>query len=362
MMTTRTGPLPRYDDSQTSGASQWPCVSVIMPVRNEVAYIGDALDQILAQDYPSDRLEIIVADGMSDDGTRDVLSAYAANHARIKVVDNADRVTPAGLNAAITVSSGELVARIDGHCKVAPDFIRQSVELLREHPEAWAVGGPIVHAGRNVFGKAVALAMSHPAGVGFATHRFAGFEGYVEGAQFPMFRRWVFDRVGLFDEALVRNQDDELNYRIALAGGKIFVSPRIRYVYYVRDRFMQLAKQYFQYSFWRMPVMRKHGRPTTPRQVVPPLFFLVVLTIAVAGVALGRPLFAFALPLAYLAGLSIVGLGALPRRGAVTALLLPAAIATMHVAYAAGFMYALYALLFNRTAWDTHGQMTTISR
>jgi succinoglycan biosynthesis protein ExoA len=119
---------------------------------------------------------------------------------------------------------GDIISRIDGHCH-ASDFVSQNVRLLAEHPEAWVVGGPIIHRGTGPFGKATAVAMSHPIGVGTATHRFPGFEGYVDTVQFPTFRRWVFERIGLFDPKLVRIEDDELNYPVVHAGGKMFVSP-----------------------------------------------------------------------------------------------------------------------------------------
>ncbi len=333
-----------------------------MPVRNEARFIARLLDQLLAQDYPTDRIEIVVADGMSDDGTRDVLERYARQFPRIKVVDNPRRITPAALNAAITAARGEIVARVDGHCEVATDFIRQNVQLFAEHPEAWVVGGPIVHAGKSRFGQAVAVAMSHPAGVGMATHRFENYEGYVEGAQFPTFHRWVFDRIGMFDENLVRNQDDELNYRINQAGGKSYVSPRVKYVYYVRGRVGQLFKQYFHYSFWRIPVIRKHKKPTTLRQVVPPLFFLMMLLLAVSGIWLGQPVVALALPVAYAAALVAIAVSIVPRKGLAVAALMPLALATMHVAYAAGFFYGLFALVFHRGAWNAGGPMTGLSR
>jgi glycosyltransferase involved in cell wall biosynthesis len=342
--------------------AELPFVSVVIPVRNEEGFIARTLDQILAQEYPAERMEIIVADGMSDDRTRGILADYTARYPQVRVVDNPERITPVGLNVAIAAARGDIVTRIDGHCEVAADFIRQNVALLDEHPEAWVTGGPIVHAGRNAFGEAVAVAMSHPAGVGMATHRFPNYEGYVEGAQFPTFRRWVFDRIGTFDERLVRNQDDELNYRIAQAGGKCYVSPRVRYVYYVRGRLVQLFRQYFQYSFWRIPVMRKHKRPTTPRQVVPLAFYLAVIVLAVVGIWLGRPWVALALPAVYGAVLLLIAISIVPRKGLLVAALVPVAIATMHLAYALGMLYGFWASLFHHRAWDTRGSMSSLTR
>jgi succinoglycan biosynthesis protein ExoA len=339
-----------------------PFVSVIIPVRNEEAFIARTLDGILAQDYPADRMEIVVADGMSDDRTREIVGLYAQRHPQIRLVDNVDRVTPTGLNAAIAAARGEIISRIDGHCTVAADFVTENVRLLQEHPEAWAVGGPIVHRGAGAFGEAVATAMSHPAGVGMATHRFPGFEGYVDTVQFPAFRRSVFDRIGLFDTNLVRTEDDELNYRILKAGGKMFVSPRVRYVYYVRSRISHLFWQYFHYSFWRIPVLRKHKRPTTVRQVVPLLFFAALAALFVAGMWLGRPLLAIAPSAGYIAALLLIAVSLVHRLGVRAASLVPVAVFTMHVAYASGLAYGLVAAACGLRAWEVGGAMSALSR
>ena len=345
-----------------TASSSVPFVSVVIPVRNEEQFIGRTLDGILAQDYPTDRMEIIVADGMSDDRTRDIVCQYAQQYPQICLVDNRDRVTPAGLNAAIAAARGEIISRIDGHCTVAADFVTENVRLLQEHPEAWIVGGPMVHSGTSGFGEAVATAMSHPAGVGMATHRFAGFEGYVETVQFPAFRRWVFDRIGLFDTSLVRTEDDELSYRVLKAGGKMFVSPRVRYVYYVRNRISHLFWQYFHYSFWRIPMLRKHKKPTTVRQVVPLLFFTALVALFVAGGWLRQPLLAIALPAVYTAALLMVGASSVPRLGLRTASLVPLAVLTMHLAYALGLAYGLLAATLRLRVWELHGSMSALSR
>ncbi len=343
-------------------ATSLPFVSVILPVRNEGSFIAQTIDRLLCQDYPADRMEIVVADGMSDDNTREVLAGYQEKYSFIKVVDNRGQIAASGLNVAIENSRGELILRVDGHSEVAPDFVSQSVRLLEEHPEVWSAGGPIVHAGTNRVGEAVAIVMSHPFGVGMATHRFPNYEGYVEGAQFPIYRRWLFDRVGMFDESLVRTEDDEHNYRITQAGGKIYVSPRVRYVYYVRDRLDKLFRQYFQYSFWRIPVIRKHKRPTTLRQLVPPLFFLTMAVLAVVGIWLRQPAVALALPVIYVTALVLVGISIIPRKGLGVACVVPLALATIHIAYALGITYGVFATLFYKRAWEQGGNMSTINR
>jgi cellulose synthase/poly-beta-1,6-N-acetylglucosamine synthase-like glycosyltransferase len=329
-----------------------------MPVFNEEHFIARSLEQVLAQDYPADRVEIIVVDGRSTDNTRGIVREFQHRHPQIQLLDNPDRFRATGLNLAIRQSTGDILVCVDGHCEVSSDFVRQGVQLLDEHPEAWCVGGPTRHVGRNTFAQAAAIAMSQRVGVGTATHRFAGFEGYADGVQFPAYRRWIFDRVGMFDEAMVRTEDDELSFRIMQAGGKVYVSPRVRYKYYVRDTLGKLFQQYVQYSFWRIPVFRKHARPTTMRQIVPVLFYLTMLVLLVAGIVWREPLVALALPGIYLAIIGAVGLSTIPKVGLKVGLLVPLAILTMHVAYALGMVYGLFAFAFRPSAFDRHGSMS----
>jgi len=347
----------------TSGTTEGqPFVSVVIPVRNEAGFIADLVGAVFAQDYPADCLEVIVADGQSTDGTREILTLLQERHPLLIVLDNPGRIVPTGLNLAIARARGDVIVRIDGHAVISPDFLRQNVALLSEHPEAWSVGGPIRHAATTTFGKAVALAMSHPLGVGNALHRYPNYEGYAEGAQFPAFRRWVFDEIGLFDEHLVRNQDDELNFRIRRGGGKVFVSSRVRYQYFVRERVGQLFTQYFQYGFWRIPIMAKHRRPTTLRQIVPTLFYAASVLLALLASWWRQPLLAVVLPAVYLAALLIVAVIAIPRHGLRVASYVPLAIATMHAGYAWGLGYGMWARLFHVGAWDAKGKMAAISR
>jgi succinoglycan biosynthesis protein ExoA len=339
-----------------------PFVTVVVPVRNEAGFIADLCRAILGQDYPPDRFEVIVADGMSTDGTRDILAGLQERHFSLTVVDNPGRIVSTGLNIAVARSRGDIIIRIDGHALIASDFMRENVALLAAHPEAWSVGGPIRHAAMTPLGKAVAVAMSHPLGVGNALHRYPEFEGYVEGAQFPAIRRWVFDRIGMFDERLVRNQDDEFNYRIRHAGGKIYVSPRVRYSYFVRERLGQLFKQYFQYGFWRIPVIEKHRRPTTLRQMAPTLFYAACVILALAGLWWRRPFLALALPASYAAALIAAGAATARSHDIRVSSCLPVTIAAMHAGYAFGLAYGMWARIFHSAAWDSQGKMAALSR
>jgi succinoglycan biosynthesis protein ExoA len=335
-----------------------------MPVYNEAGFIGRTLESVLSQDYPADCLEVLIADGRSQDGTREVISELVTPHPDIavRVVDNPGRIVSTGLNAAIAQAKGEVIIRIDGHCEVSPDFIRENIRLLAEHPEAWSVGGPIVHGASSPYGQAIAAAMSHWLAVGNACHRFPHYEGFAEGAQFPAIRRWVFDKIGNFDEKLVRNQDDEFNYRINQAGGKIYISPRVRYIYYVRDSIVKLFRQYFQYGFWRIPVIKKHRRPIKLRQIVPSLFYLSITLLLLIGLSQNQWKLALALPSIYITSLILLGMTFIRKLGLNVALRLPLIIAAIHAGYAWGFLYGLVASIFRPGAWDRQGPMARISR
>lgn len=343
-------------------SSEQPQISVLLPIRNEVGFIGKLLAQIRAQTYPAERIEIIIADGMSDDGTREVVAAEAGRDRRIRLIDNPARVVAPGLNAAIREARGEVLLRIDGHTEIAADYVETCLRILHEHPEAWGVGGPIVHVGRTSMGRATAAAMSHPIGVGNASHRFADYEGYGEGAAFWTMHRRVFAEVGLFDENLIRTEDDEFNYRIAQAGGKIYISQQIRSQYFVRDTLGGLARQYFQYAFWRIPVLRKHKRPTTLRQIIPVLFYLAMVGLGGLGTYVGNMWLALALPFVYLTALLGVGLSLVPRLGLGIALRVPLAILVMHASYAWGWIVGLGAALLRPQAWNSQGTMAKLSR
>jgi len=334
-----------------------------MPVRNEAAFMDRNLEIVLAQDYPADRFEVLVCDGMSDDGTRDVVARWCAKDSRCRLIDNPGRIVSTGLNAGIQAARGEIILRIDGHVYVAADFMRQSILLLQEHPEAWCAGGPIQHSGgTRPFSHAVAAAQSHPLGVGNARHRYHDYEGYAEGAVFPAIHRWVFDKVGGFDEQLVRNQDDEFNFRVTQAGGKIFISPRVKSQYFVRDRLRTLFLQYFQYSFWRVPMLKKHRRPTHLRQLIPPLFYVAVFVLAILGAVLGDWWLGATLPAIYATALLAAGVASIPRLGFRVGLLLPCALMTMHAGYAWGYLYGLFCAIFRPQAWDPQGRMGRLSR
>ncbi len=258
-----------------------------MPVRNEAAYIERSLGAVLAQDYPADRLEILVVDGMSSDGTREAVLAHAATRPNLRLLDNPAGIVPPGLNIGIRQARGEIVVRVDGHCEIAPDYVRLCVEhLLAGHEGApvEAVGGPIETVGETDEARAIALAMSSWFGVGGSAFRTIKDRPLlVETVAFPAYRRATLQRLGPFDEELVRNQDDEYNYRLLKSGGRVLLSPDIRSRYYSRSSLRSLWRQYYQYGYWKVRVMQKHPRQMRLRQFAPPAFVAGLLGSAALG-------------------------------------------------------------------------------
>lgn len=314
-----------------------------MAVRNEAGYIASSLGAVLAQDYPAGLLEVIVADGMSSDNTREQIRILQVEHPNIVLIDNPGRIVAKGLNAAISVASGEIVVRVDGHTTIDPNYVRRCVELL-EATGADNVGGRMVGVGENDFARAVVLATSHPFGVGGARFHYSEKAELVDTVYLGAWRRDLFPRMGLFDEELVRNQDDELNYRLRDLGGRVLLSPEIKSEYVVRSRPRALISQYFQYGYWKVRVMQKHPRQMRVSHFVPSLFAL-----ALGGLAATSPFSRTArraLPLlmgAYvgLTGVATLSLSRRPGCGGGGVRYVPVVFPMLHLSYGLGFLWGL---------------------
>ncbi len=317
-----------------------PFVSVIMPIRNEASFIERAITSILDNDYPAEKVEILVVDGMSDDGTRQMVERLSEGDGRVRTLDNPKRIVPAAMNIGIKAARGDLFIRVDGHAEIPADFITKSVECLREHPDAWVVGGCIETIAHDYTGRAIASAMRSPVGVGNSRFRLGDYEGWVDTLAFGTHHKWIVEKIGYFDEELVRNQDDEFNLRITLAGGKIWMSRSIQSTYFSRGSLRKLWRQYFQYGFWRIRTLQKHKRPAAFRQLVPLLLVLSMLLLVLAGL-LWRGLWIL---LAVEAGLYLLGLaaGALDvgrRSGWRFAPIAPLVLVILHFAYGLGSLW-----------------------
>ncbi len=248
-------------------------ISVIVPLRNERANVRSFVSDLAGQDFDGD-LEVLVADGASDDGGIERLRAAARDAGlRLQVIDNAAGWVSPGLNACIREARGDLIVRLDCHSRYPGDYLRRCAELS-EQTGAWNVGGRLVPSGTTPTERAVACAMDSPfGGIGW-TRSNGGGRIETDTVTFGAFRPEVFERVGVFDEALVRNQDDEFNMRIRAAGGRIVLDPDITVAYRPRGSLGAVWRQYFEYGLWKVPVMLKHRRIATLRAVVPLAFVL----------------------------------------------------------------------------------------
>jgi succinoglycan biosynthesis protein ExoA len=327
-----------------------PSVSVVLPIRNEAAFIGRALASVLTQDYPADRLEVLVADGRSTDATRDIVGFFEGRSSgRVRLIDNPGEIVPTGLNAAIATATGDVIVRVDGHCEVPPDFVRRAVlHLSRDAVDC--VGGILDTVGETRTARVIAAAMSAPFGVGGSAFRSAdatstgGYSMLTDTVAFPAFTRDAIARAGWFDEELVRNQDDEYSYRLRRLGGRILLAADMRARYYSRGTMRGLWRQCFEYGYWKVRVLQKHPRQMRARHFVPAMF--------VAALAAGADVVAFApwlwpLPASiialYLAAAAAASAATAHRHGWWRHVsewrlvpLLAACFATMHVAYGVG--------------------------
>lgn len=318
-------------------------ISIILPVRNEANFISHSLDAILAQVFPKDLIEILVVDGMSTDKTREIVSSYQETHSNISVIDNQGKIVPTGMNLALPLAKGEVIIRVDGHCVISPNYVSNCVRHLQQEGVD-GVGGPMQTIGEDFTSEVIALAMSSKFGVGNSSFRTeTGQTKLADTVPFPAYTRAIIEKVGLYDEELVRNQDDEYNYRIREAGGKILLADDVRSTYYSRGSFLKLWKQYFQYGYWKIRVLQKHPKQMSLRQFVPPLFVLSLFTSVLLALATSWGWLALAaLTAVYLtANLTASFLTAI-KKGWKYLPLLPLTFLMLHLSYGSGFLGGLF--------------------
>ena len=322
-----------------------------MPVRNEAGFIERAVRSVLDSDFPPEKMEVLVVDGMSDDGTREIIRRLSKLDSRVKMLDNPRRIVPTAMNIGLKAARGDFFTRIDGHAEIPTDFITKSIRCLRGHPDAWVAGGSIKTIADSYTGRAIAAAMQSPIGVGNARFRLGDYEGWVDTLAFGTHHKWIVERIGDFDEELVRNQDDEFNLRVNLAGGKIWMSKDIQSTYYSRGSLSKLWRQYFQSGFWRIRTLQKHKRPAGFRQLVPLLFVSSLLMLGLAGLAWKPFWIVLAVESAlYLLALAIGALDVGRKSGWRYAPIVPAIFAILHFAYGFGSLWGIvwFSVLKNR--------------
>ncbi len=266
-------------------------ISVIIPCRNEERFIAKCLDCILGQNYPQGKMEILIADGGSTDDTRKILEVYAQKFPQVRWFDNPGKIVPTGLNILIRQTKGKIIVRMDAHNEYPEDYISKCVKALIEH-KADNVGGLWITrpSANTLTAKAIALAVSTGFGVGNVSYKLGvKVATAVDTVPFGCFRRDIFDKVGLFDEDMVRAQDSELNHRIIKSGGKIMLIPDIFSYYHARDSFSKLLRMYSQYGYFKVFTAVKLGSVFTVRQLIPAIFVSSVLLLAVLGIV--QPVF-----------------------------------------------------------------------
>jgi len=335
-------------------------VSIIVPCRNEISYISKCLNSILSQNAPGYRIEILVADGMSDDGTREVLERIAAINSNIRIVDNPGRIVSTGLNAAIRAATGKFVIRVDVHTEYDENYILQCVEILKQSG-ADNVGGPARTKAGSYMQTAICLAYHSPFSVGGSRFHNVEYEGYVDTVTYGCWSRQKLLDLGMFDEDLVRNQDDELNLRIIRSGGKIWQSPKIRSWYYPRASLLGLFRQYMQYGYWKVRVIQKHKIPASIRHLVPGTFVFTLILLAVLSLfSTNARLCLVILICIYLtANLFASVITCRERRNLKYLPILPIVFAGYHLGYGAGFLLGFVDfVVLRKGARSSFGKLT----
>ncbi len=322
-------------------------VSVVIPCRNEKKHIKECIDSIFASHYSD--IEVIVADGMSDDGTREVLVELQKQYQALKVVNNPEKLTPYAFNYGVKNATGDFIQIIGSRNVLSPKYIPTLIKALDDHPEVGCVGGDYQHIYETPESRFISYAMESRFGVGSSNYRVQKEDCFVDTVGIPMYRRNIFDQFGYFDEQLTRNQDDEFNYRLRKAGVKIMYVHAAKATYLVRDSFKKCFKQYFQYGYFKVFVNKKHRAVTTLRQLVPAAF--------VAFIAMGAALCMIeddfiGIYLSVLALYIVLGVFVAPPEGLsfTERLKVFKAILTLHIAYGCGYLRGLFDfLLLNRS-------------
>jgi len=337
-----------------------PAVSVVVPCRNEKRYIRQFVDSMLSQEPPPGGFELIIADGRSTDGTREMLTQMSAVNSLIRVIDNPGRIVSTGLNGAILVARGDIIIRADVHTEYAPDYICQCVTALT-NTGAVNVGGPWVACGRGYLDGAIAAAFHSRFGSGGALAHDPDYEGVVDTVYLGCWRREYLRAIGGFDEQLVRNQDDELNLRSRRAGDVVWQTPRIQSRYYPRASLMRLFTQYMQYGYWKVLVIRKHRLPASWRHLMPAAFVSALTVLAVSSLLWRSATVAFYAVIIAYGACAVMASAVTAARSELRFLpVLPVVFSCFHIGYGYGFLRGAIDFLVLRRAPTSH--MSALTR
>ena len=330
-----------------------PRVSVIVPCYNEQHTIGLLLDALRQQNFSLEELEVIIADGLSTDGTREVIGQYKDTYPELTLIliDNPLQTIPAALNKAIDQTQGEYILRLDAHSVPRPDYVTRCLEILNK-TDAANVGGmwEIRASQNNWLSRSIASAAAHPLGAGDARYRTKGTAGEVDTVPFGAYVKTWIDRIGRFNESLLTNEDYEYNYRLRRAGGKIWFDPSIQSVYYARPDIVSLGQQYLRYGYWKAAMLVNNPKSLRWRQALPALFVAGLISLLLLGILLpSARIFLAIYWLLY--ALITAGFGlreAFSKREPGLLLGFPLALWTMHIAWGSAFIWGFATRLFRR--------------
>lgn len=323
-----------------------PKVSIIVPCYNEQSTIRLLLEALCAQTFPRAEMEVVIADGMSTDGTRAAIAAFQSEFPELdlRVVDNIRRNIPSGLNRALEAARGEIIVRLDGHSRPYPDYIERCFEA-HQADRGENIGGvwEIQPGAATWIAESIAAAAAHPLGVGDAMYRLAASAAEVDTVPFGSYRRTLVDRIGAYNESLLTNEDYEFNARIRKASGRVWLDPDIRSVYFARATLGELIRQYWRYGYWKWRMLRNFPGTVRWRQALPPVFVSSLMGLGLASffVPVARLLLAAEL-IVYFSFLLFAGAyAALKHRKIFLLPGLPLAITAMHVSWGSGFLWSM---------------------
>jgi len=313
-------------------AAQATPVTVVIPLLDDRTGIGPCLDAVLTQEAETSRVErVLVVDGGSTDGSREIVESLRARDPRVQLLENPARFVPVALNLAIDASTSPVLVRVDSHAVIAPDYVDVAVRTL-DRTNADVVGGPMRPNGDSAIGDAVAWALSSRWGIGGSRFHLDGESGETDSVYMGVFRRTTFERYGRFDERFKRNQDDEFTYRVREQGGRVWLDPALRSTYTPRSDFDALFRQFRGYGRFKPLVVRSHPSGLRLRHLAPPLVALAWMALPLAVL---RRRYAV-IPLAHLAAVAVAAKPGTPGWSKRTRALL-----TMHLGYGIGFLRGL---------------------
>jgi len=332
-----------------------PSVSVIIPCRNEEKFISQCLDSVIANDYPKDKFELLVVDGISEDGTRKVLQHYARRYPFITVLDNPKRITPVAMNIGIKNARGIIIVKMDAHTTYEKDYISKCVKFLYDY-NADNVGGVLrtVPSSKTTVGKAIALVLSNPFGAGNSYFRIGSKEPrWVDTVSFGCYRREVFDKIGLYNEELAKSQDMDFNIRLTKAGGKILLHPEIVGYYYAEPNLRAFSKHNFTDGVWAIYPLKFGSTLFRLRHLIPLAFVLGLIGSLLLSIfsSIFLWLFLFIIGLYLVASIYFSLRLAIRERNFKCLFIMPIVFATRHIAYGFGSLCGLLKVLISREFW-----------